>query len=365
VTRRQRAGTRLDTGLLVACVALAGLAIVARPRVGPPVVTALRGSVIAPLAAVQAEAQALRAALTRRNAELVARGRVVTQAQALPAVEAENARLRALLGLGARLGWGFRPADVLALYPPGDDHTLTLSAGSTVGVAPYTPVIAADGLVGIVQAVEPRTATAITWAHPDFRVSAMSADEGAFGIVQAHVDRDDQRLLLEMRGVPFRATLAPGTLIVSSGLGATFPRGIPVGTVVAELPTTEKWARTYLLRPAVAPTAISPVLLLLPPRAAAGVDTVWTSIGRADSLTRTIAEAGDSLARRAALAELAARRAALDSARLDSLRRLGVPAEGTARPDSAAPAVPPAPVRDTTRGRAPVARPDSLRRPPR
>jgi rod shape-determining protein MreC len=117
-----------------------------------------------------------------------------------------------------------------------------------------------------------------------------------------------------MRGVPFRAKLEPGTLIVSSGLGATYPRGIPVGTVLGELSTPEKWARTYLVKPSVLPEAIGPVLVLLLARTERGVNGVWTTVHAADSAARAVAAAGDSLARAAALDELAARRAARDAA---------------------------------------------------
>ena len=42
------------------------------------------------------------------------------------------------------------------------------------------------------------------------------------------------RYLLELRGVAIRSTLLkPGTQIITSGLGGVFPRGIPVGRVVA------------------------------------------------------------------------------------------------------------------------------------
>jgi rod shape-determining protein MreC len=147
----------------------------------------------------------------------------------------------------------------------------------------------------------------------------MSVDETAFGIVQPHLGAGAERWLLELRGVPFRAKLDTGTLIVSSGLGATYPRGIPLGTVVGELNTPEKWARTYLVKPAVLAEATGPVLILTPARAQRGVSGVWTSVAAADSAARAAAIAGDSLARDAALSELAARRAVLDSLATDSV----------------------------------------------
>jgi rod shape-determining protein MreC len=198
-----------------------------------------------------------------------------------------------------------------------------------------------------VQTVDPTLSLAILFAHPDFRVSAMSADGSAFGIVQPHVtgsgsSRDPaylraERYLLEMRGVPFRATLKPGAVVYSSGLGGIYPKGIPVGVVMGEIKTTEAWARTYILRPAVNPAELSAVMILTPQRAAAGLTNVWAGVGAVDSATRNIVLAGDSLARQAAAAEAAARRAALDSAARLVRDSLGA---DTTRADSVARRVP-------------------------
>lgn len=151
------------------------------------------------------------------------------------------------------------------------------------------------------------------WTHPDFRVSAMSPDGTAFGIAQAHLRSNVGGYLLELRGVPFRSTLKPGQLIVSSGWGGVWPRGIPVGTVLQEIQTPESWARTYLLKPAVNPADIYSVMILRRDRAARGLDGVWESVAEADAAAQRIVVAGDSAAKTAALAEAAARRAVVDS----------------------------------------------------
>ncbi len=346
-TRRARSSSnsRLDTGLLLACCILCVVALVLPARLREPVATAIRRTVLAPLIAVQQQSETMRSAIVARDEELVVRGEATLRAVTAPALQNENDALRDLLGLTRRLRDGFVVAE--AFHPVGltDDFTLTIAAGSRVGVQRFTPVVTADGLVGVVESVDPAMSRAITWAHADFSVSAMSADESAFGIVKPHLVSGPERYLLELRGVPFRATLDSGTLIVSSGLGATYPRGIAVGTVITELPTTERWARTYLLKPSVLPSALSAVVLLLPDRVASGVSRVWTDVAAADSAARAIVAASDSAARQAALDELRARRAAeaaADSARIDSmLAPLGpVP---TVRPPTLDPGVRPRP----------------------
>lgn len=321
MARNVRADGRLDTGLVLVCLVLSLLALVSPRKTRDDVAGLLRTRILAPLVALEGRAAAVRAAVRTRSVVLTMRGRSLADTLSLRAIADENTTLRGLLGLSSRLQDGFVVAEILPVRP-GSEFEITLNAGSAVGVQAFLPVVNGAGLVGMVERVDAQTSSAITWAHPDFRVSAMSVDQDAFGIVQPHLAADAERWLLEMRGVPFRATLDSGALIVSSGLGATYPRGIPVGTVIGELSTPEKWARTYLLKPAVLPDDIGPVLVLLPARATLGVNGVWTSVSAADSAARAVAAAGDSLARRAAFDELAARRAVFDSLGADSLRRI-------------------------------------------
>ena len=335
MARNARGDSRLDTGLVLVCLVLGVIALVSPRRVREQVAAALRATVLMPLVQLEARASTVRAAVVSRNDVLQARGAAVVDTFSMRAVREENTTLRALLGLSARLQDGFVPAELLP-QRPGDEFTITLTVGSDVGVETFSPVVTASGLVGMVANTDRHTSSAITWAHPDFRVSAMSVDQTAFGIVQPHLATGAERWLLEMRGVPFRAKLDTGTLVVSSGLGATYPRGIPVGVVIGELSTPEKWARTYLLRPVVLPEAIGPVLVLKPARVQQGVDGVRSGEAAAESPARAVAVAGDSIARKAAFDEFTARRAVLDSLRADSLARADTIGGGSAtRPDSA------------------------------
>jgi rod shape-determining protein MreC len=324
VARAIRSNTRVDLIVLSTCILLALAARALPNTMREPVATGMRRSFLAPLVLLQERAEKGRQSLLSADAKQTYLDSLSLGSMKSGSLEGENDRLRKIIGLGSRLRWGFVPAEALHGRGVRDETTVILSAGSRAGVSRLSPVLAPEGLVGVVDTVDPTMSHAMLWTHPDFRVSAMSPDGSAFGIAQAHLAGATGGYLLELRGVPFRATLKPGSVIVSSGWGGVWPRGIPVGTVLQEIKTSEGWARTYLLRPAVNPADVYSVMILRRDRVAKGVDGVWQNLAQVDAAAQRIVVSGDSAAKSAALAEAAARRAVLDSI----ARANGPPAAG-------------------------------------
>ena len=347
MARAARFSSRVDVALFVACV-LASLIVVILPgQMRDPIAESLRRSVVAPLVGLQSRAERWRIALDESQVRMAKTDTIALRAFQVYALQRENEQLRHLMGLGKQLGWGFVPAE--ALHHTTQEvvvTTLTLTAGSKAGVQRYNAVVTAEGVLGLVQTVDPTLSVAILFSNPDFRASAMTADGSAFGIVYPHLGADETRYFLELRGVPLRYDVKAGTLVLTSGLGGTFPKGIPIGTVVRAIKTPEVWTKTYLVQPTVNPTSVSAAMVMTAKRAAAGVEGVWKSVPAVDTAVRRIVAAGDSIARqdsatasaaRTVAAADSARRAALrvaDSARADSVRRgtLGtVPRRDTTR----------------------------------
>jgi rod shape-determining protein MreC len=333
VASAARLGNKVDAGLLVGCVVLSLIAVVLRPEDREPIAAALRRTAVAPLVNLQEGAERWRSAWVTSAQRQLAVDSIALRAVRAQALTAENDQLRQIMGLGTRLASGFIPAEALHSTAPSEElvTTLTLTAGSTAGIKKYSPVVSPDGLVGSIQNADPTMSLAMLYTHPDFRASAMSPDGATFGIVYPHRARagGSDAYMLELRGVPTRSELKPGTPIYTSGLGGTYPRGITIGTVVTELKTSEVWTRTYLIRPAVSPSRLTSVLVLTPERVTQGIGNVWGAAANADSATRKIVVAGDSIMREAAALEAKARQATLDSlkqATIDSVKRaLGVP----------------------------------------
>lgn len=256
---------------------------------------ALRRTVLAPLLALQERSERTRRALIANDSATLGADTAVLRALDARRLMSENERLRALLGLGARLGDGFVAAEALHGPSLGEEHTLVLNQGTRAGVLPFSPVTAPEGIVGYVRSADAATSVAIVWPHPDFRVSAMAADGSAAGIVSAHLGSGASRFLLEWRGVPYRTRMRKGALVISSGVGGTFPRGIPIGTVLSELESAQGWERNYLLLPAVHPADVGTVLVLLRGRTQADVRSVWAMPDSAAAAVKRVVAAAESL----------------------------------------------------------------------
>ncbi|MCC6319398.1 MAG: rod shape-determining protein MreC [Gemmatimonadaceae bacterium] len=341
MARAARGGTRVDAALLVVCALLALLAMVLPGSTRDAIAGVIQRTVAAPLFALQVRSERARTALADREHVAMQLDSLALRVTQLSQLEGENARLRQLLALGRNLRQGFVPAEALHGQDLGDSHALLLTVGSRAGVVPRSAVVAPQGVVGLVTSVGQTSSQAILFSHPDFRVSAMSADGETFGIVGPHLSGNDaacagageaacagpERLLLELRGVAFRDVLKPGALVTSSGLGGVFPRGILIGTVIGELRTTEQWSRTYLLRPSVRPQDVSNVMVLSPSLVSENLSGIWDTVGAGTAVVARVVAAGDSLARRQAVDSIARQRAA------DSVSALGAaPDTGLARP---------------------------------
>jgi rod shape-determining protein MreC len=255
--------TRRDTALLVLCLSLSMVALFSPATWGNGIAGTLRETVLAPLVWLQTRAEEGRTSRVRFRAVTAERDSAAYLAQFLPSLRAENERLRQLLRLSHRLTTSYVAAEVLHQPHATDSRTLLLSAGSRQGVAPFNPVVAPEGLIGVILSVSPGSSIAMSWAHPEFRVSAFTVGGNAFGVVAPSIEGRNNEGALEFRGVPYRDSVALGTLVLSSGLGGVFPKGIPVGTVIGTVREEAGWERVYRLRPAANPGSAAHVLVLI------------------------------------------------------------------------------------------------------
>jgi rod shape-determining protein MreC len=141
----------------------------------------------------------------------------------------ENQRLRRLLALRARVPITTLPGEIIAREWGGWVRSLIVNRGRTDDIQRLTAVISPDGLVGRVVDVRPGSAVVQVLTDPTSTVGAHSLRSRTPGVVEGE-PRGTIRFKYMARDV---AGLAVGDLVVTSGQGGLFPRGIPVGRVRA------------------------------------------------------------------------------------------------------------------------------------
>jgi len=155
----------------------------------------------------------------------------VVQAEATD-LKSENNKLRELLDKTESLK-AFNPiqATVIARNPDQWEEKIILDKGSSHGVKKNMAVMTAKGLVGKITLVTPFTSEVelLNTNNPNYRVSAMVLGEKeAYGLIEGF---DEERNDLIMKRIDSSLKVKEGELVVSSGLGGIFPKGVPIGEI--------------------------------------------------------------------------------------------------------------------------------------
>ncbi len=162
--------------------------------------------------------------LAYENARLNARVRHLEQ------LEIKNARLKKLLDLRSSL-----PADLVSAHVVSKDTTeffrvarVTLDR-SARNIRPNMPVLALDGVVGTVHRVAGDTIDVLLTVDSGSGIDVVVERTGARGIVRGTGDRS--RYSCRVEYVQRTDEVAVGDLLLTSGVGKRFPKGLPVARV--------------------------------------------------------------------------------------------------------------------------------------
>jgi rod shape-determining protein MreC len=141
----------------------------------------------------------------------------------------ENQRLRRLLALKQAMPLATLSGEVIAREWGGWVRSLTVNRGRADRVTRLTAVIAPDGLIGRVVDVRPGASIVQVLTDPASTVGALVVRSRTQGIVEGEPRGTLRFKYMARDGGGIRV----GDLVVTSGAGGLFPRGIPVGRVRA------------------------------------------------------------------------------------------------------------------------------------
>ncbi len=154
----------------------------------------------------------------------------------LEAMDKENIRLRALLEKSFKLGEQVLVAELMAVNLEPFKHIIVVNKGSRFGVHAKQAVIDADGIVGQVHRALPLSSEIILITDPNHAIPVQVNRNGlrTIAVGSGRANR------LNLPFLPNNADILPGDLLVTSGLGGTFPQGYPVAVVDKFIPQPNK-----------------------------------------------------------------------------------------------------------------------------
>ena len=182
-----------------------------------------------------------RDSLTQQNADLERRVLELSEvSQRFASLEEENARLRELLGSRQRLHVDVRVAELTGVVPAANTFQVIIDKGASSDVVIGQAVIDAEGLFGQVVEVSALTSRVMLVTDAAFAVPVQVMRNDVRSIAAGTGELDT----LELEYVPVTADIKEGDVLVTSGLGGTFPRGYPVAEVIsADVDPTMTYAR--------------------------------------------------------------------------------------------------------------------------
>lgn len=156
--------------------------------------------------------------------------------QAVDALRRENNRYRELLATHERLRQLLqfkemvqRPATaarVIGVDPTGWFKSIIIDKGKGAGLSWDMPVVNASGVVGRIVSVSKNYAKVLLIVDQNSAVDCLTQRSRDRGMVKGTGGR-----LCKMDYMAKSGDVAVGDLVVTSGLGGVFPKGLPVGTV--------------------------------------------------------------------------------------------------------------------------------------
>lgn len=140
---------------------------------------------------------------------------------------ATHQRLQTLLQFKERTDWPMMAAQVIGRDPTGWFKSVILDKGKRSGLGINMPVVSAEGVVGRVISVSSNYAKVLLVIDQNSAVDCLDQVTRDQGVLRGYSDK-----ICELDYVLKTSRIGRGDMIITSGMGRIFPKGLPVGRVV-------------------------------------------------------------------------------------------------------------------------------------
>lgn len=138
-----------------------------------------------------------------------------------------NQRLQELLQFKTDVQWPATAAQVIGQDPTGWFESIIIDKGKNSGLKPGMPVVNAQGVVGQLVSVAPDYAKVLLIIDQNSAVDCLIQRSREKGIVKGLSGK-----VCKMHYVVKTGDVMAGDLVVTSGMGRVYPKGLPVGKVI-------------------------------------------------------------------------------------------------------------------------------------
>jgi rod shape-determining protein MreC len=149
-------------------------------------------------------------------------------------IKRENERLRSMIGVQASMEYETVIAEIVAKSPQNFYRTIIVNRGRSSGINRNMPVVAYQNeskcVVGKVIDVQQFSSRIQPLVDQSSYIGAMLMDSRYSGILQGQSPISDN---CHLQFVDRRAEIKFGDLVVTSGMGGVFPKGIVIGKIVS------------------------------------------------------------------------------------------------------------------------------------
>ena len=172
--------------------------------------------------------------------------------------EKKNQRLENILDFTNETSYDLIPARVIGRDPQPFSGSIVVDKGTASGVSVDMPAISTDGVVGFVMSVSTRSSRIVLLNDKNCRIDVIVQDDRARGILEGTADGS-----LKLSYVDRQAEVIEGDIIVTSGMGGIFPKGLLVGEVAAVTVPPYGLFQEIVIEPRAKLSALEEVLIIV------------------------------------------------------------------------------------------------------
>ncbi|WP_123054236.1 rod shape-determining protein MreC [Clostridium sp. JN-1] len=180
-------------------------------------------------------------------------------------LKSDNDNLRKMLNFkNQRSEYDYLGCDIIGKSGDGVLDQFIINKGSKSGIEKQMIVVTAEGLVGQITKVGSSWSIVQTLSNENIAVSATieSTDENS-GVVKGYKDSDN-KLLTQLCYLPESSNVKKGDVILTSGLGGFYPKGIRIGSVIDVQEDKGKVMKNAIVKPYVDFNKINEVFVVIP-----------------------------------------------------------------------------------------------------